>query len=131
MNEEGVSMSGSIDTIAIDVGTKSLNALWQRSSVISNNIANNDTPGYQEQTVSFEDQLTGALSDNTITESELANINAKTVTQSGSSSSDGSAVDMEQQMIELTRNQLQYSYLTRGLNDSLDNLKTAASDGRK
>ena len=124
-------MSGSIDTMAIDVGTKSLNALWQRSSVISNNIANSDTPGYQEQTVSFEDQLTGALSDNTITQSELSNINAKVVTQSGSSSSDGSAVDMEQQMIELTRNSLQYNYLTRGVNDSLDNLKTAASDGRK
>lgn len=124
-------MPGSIDTLFIDLGTKSLNALWKRSNIIANNIANNDTPGYQEKTVSFEDQLAGALSDNSITESELSNINPEVITLSGSSSSDGSAVDMEQQMVELMRNQLNYNYLVRGVNDSLDNLKTAASEGRK
>lgn len=124
-------MAGSIDTLSIDLGTKSLDALWKRSNVITNNIANNDTPGYQEKTVSFEDQLVGALSDNSLSGSELSNINAQVVTQSGSSSSDGAGVDMEQQMVELMRNQLNYNYMVRGVNDSLDNLKTAASEGRK
>jgi flagellar basal-body rod protein FlgB len=124
-------MSGSIDQLSTDIGVKSLDAMWKRSNVIANNIANSDTPGYKEQTVSFEDQLSGALADNNISESELANINPQVVTQSGSSSSDGSGVDMEQQMVELMRNQLQYSYLERGVSDSLGLLQTAASDGKK
>jgi flagellar basal-body rod protein FlgB len=124
-------MSGSIDQLSTDIGVKSLDAMWKRSNVIANNIANSDTPGYKEQTVSFEDQLSGALADNNISESELANINPQVVTQSGSSSSDGSGVDMEQQMVELMRNQLQYSYLERGVSDSLSLLQTAASDGKK
>lgn len=124
-------MSGSIDQLSIDIGTKSLNALWERTNVISNNIANSDTPGYQEQTVSFEDQLAGALADNTLTESELDGISPQIVTQEGSSSPDGSGVDMEQQMVELMRNQLQYNYLERGVSDSLDMLRTAASEGKK
>jgi flagellar basal-body rod protein FlgB len=124
-------MSGSIDQLSTDIGVKSLDAMWKRSNVIANNIANSDTPGYKEQTVSFEDQLSGALADNNISESELANINPRVVTQSGSSSSDGSGVDMEQQMVELMRNQLQYSYLERGVSDSLSLLQTAASDGKK
>ena len=124
-------MSGSINSLSIDIGSKSLDALWERSNAISNNIANYDTPGYQQQSVSFEDQLSSALQDNNITSSELSQINPTVVTQPGSSSPDGAGVDMEEQMVELMRNQLQYNYVERGVSDSLDLLRSAASEGRK
>lgn len=124
-------MPGSIDTITLEIGRKSLDALWQRSNVISDNIANADTPGYAQKNVSFEDQLAGALSDNRLTGSELSGLQpARTVTPGGGTP-DGSAVDMEQQITELMRNQLQYNYMERAVSDNLGLLKTAASEGRR
>lgn len=124
-------MSGSIDTITLEVGRKSLDALWQRSNVIADNIANADTPGYQQKSVSFEDQLAGALGDNRLTGSELSGLQAVQTVTPGGGTPDGSAVDMEQQITELMRNQLQYNYMERGVSDNLGLLKTAASEGRK
>lgn len=116
--------------LSMDVGAKAIDALWQRSNVISDNIANADTPGYQQKSVSFEDQLSQAISDGSLDAGELSGISPQIQVESGNiSSSDSNGVDMETQMVELMRNQLQYSYLTRGVSDQLSMLKTAASGG--
>ncbi len=123
-------MSGSVNMLSMDVGAKAIDALWQRSNVISDNIANADTPGYQQKSVSFEDQLSQAISDGSLDAGELSGISPQIQVESGDiSSSDSNGVDMETQMVELMRNQLQYSYLTRGVSDQLSMLKTAASGG--
>ena len=125
-----VAVSGSISSIATDIGSKSLDALWMRANAISDNIANNDTPGYRAKSVQFEDQLADALSGNTITASQLAGINPVEIQADDSYGANGNGVDMESQMIELTRNQLQYSYLERGVADNLGLLQTAAGEGK-
>ncbi|ADU28075.1 flagellar basal body rod protein FlgB [Ethanoligenens harbinense] len=123
-------MSGSINMLSMDAGTKAIDALWQRSNVISDNVANADTPGYQQKSVSFEDQLSQAISDGSLSAGELDSVSPQVQVESGTiSSSDSNGVDMETQMVELMRNQLQYSYLTRGVSDQLSMLKTAASGG--
>ena len=124
-------MSGSINMLTVDIGNKSLDALWKRANVISDNISNSDTPGYQVKTVSFENQLKNALADNSISANELSSINPTVNVSDAVLSSDGNGVDIEQQMVELTRNQLQYSYLERALTDNLGLLRSAASEGRK
>src|SRR5659263_479665 len=116
-------MSGSINMLTVDIGNKSLDALWKRANVISDNISNSDTPGYQVKTVSFENQLKSALADNSISANELSSINPTVNVSDAVLSSDGNGVDIEQQMVELTRNQLQYSYLERALTDNLALLK--------
>lgn len=121
---------GAIDTIATDAGTKALQAMWERANVISNNIANSDTPGYTQETVDFESQLQSALSDNTLTATELNSVNPVVQQVSGIYGADSNGVDMEQQMVELARNQLQYSYLERGVSDNLGLLMTAAKGGK-
>lgn len=123
-------MSGSIDTIVTDIGTKSLNALWMRASAISNNISNVDTVGYRAKSVQFEDQLKSALNGNTITTSQLSDINPVETEDAGTYGATDNGVDLESQMIELTRNQLQYSYLEKGVAGNLSLLLTAASGGR-
>lgn len=123
-------MSGSIGTIVTDIGSKSLDALWMRANAISDNIANNDTVGYKAKSVEFEDQLSNALSGNTITESQLAGITPKEVESSLTYGTSGNGVDLEDQMVNLTRNQLQYSYLERGVSDNLGLLLTAARGGK-
>lgn len=123
-------MSGAINLLSLDVGTKAIGALWERSNAISDNIANADTPNYKAKSVSFETQLTQALSDNRLSEEEADNISPTVeVSQGDVSLSDDNGVDMETQMVELMRNQLQYNYLTRGISDQLSMLKTAASGG--
>lgn len=126
MSKEGKHMVGAVDDLVLDVGAKSLSAIWKREGVISDNISNGDTPGYVAKSVSFEDQLSGAIADGRLTSSELSGVNP-VITESVS----GSGVDMEQQIIEMMRDQLQYNYLERGVSDHLSLLKTAVSEGRK
>ncbi len=124
-------MTGSISTIPLEVGSQSLDALWQRAQAISDNIANADTPGYQQKSVSFEEQLAGALSDGQLTAQELSGVSPQQTQEAAGGTPDGSAVDMEQQITELMRNQLQYNYMERAVSDNLGLLKTAASEGKR
>lgn len=123
-------MLDSVSNIVYDVTGKSMDALWMRANAISDNIANNDTFGYKAKSVSFEDQLSKLLGNQNLKESDVANLSPKIVENSGTYGVGQNGVDMENQMIELTRNQLQYSYLQRGISDSLGLLLTAASEGR-
>lgn len=45
----------------VNVLQKAADASWVRNDVLSNNIANVDTPGYKRQDVDFESQLKRAL----------------------------------------------------------------------
>ena len=115
----------------VDIGSKSLNALWMRSNTISNNISNSDTPGYVAKQVNFEDTLKNAFEGNTLTESSLENVNPTVEKVPGTYGEDGNGVNLESQLVDLTRNQLQYSYLERGVSDlALSMLSTAAKTGR-
>lgn len=123
-------MSGIISNLVTDIGGKSLDALWKRASVISNNIANNDTPGYKAKYVDFESQLSEALSGNTLTESQLDDIKPVVKESDGTYGANMNGVDMESQLIELTRNQLQYNYMQRSVQESLSMLLSAARGGK-
>lgn len=46
----------------IDLMTKGLNASWKRNEVISNNIANVNTPNYKRMEVKFEEFLSNKIS---------------------------------------------------------------------
>ena len=50
-------MSGNFGGIGTELLIKSLDAVWLRQRVISNNIANSETPGYKSKTVEFESLL--------------------------------------------------------------------------
>lgn len=123
-------MSNIIGSLVTDIGNKSLNALWERANAISDNIANNDTPGYKAKYVDFEDKLTSAMSGNSLTQSQLDSVEPVEGETDGTYGSDSNGVDMEDQMIELTRNQMQYSYMERSVNDNLSMLLSAARGGK-
>ncbi|HEX2939311.1 MAG TPA: flagellar basal body rod protein FlgB [Ruminiclostridium sp.] len=123
-------MSSIIGSMASDIANKSLNALWTRANVISNNIANNDTPGYKEKYVDFESQLSEALSGNTINEEQLSGVNPVVKENEGTYGANGNGVDMENELVELTRNQMQYSYMERSVADSYSMLLAAARGGK-
>jgi len=100
-----------------------MNSLSQREQVLSNNIANAQTPGFVAQDVSFEDQLSGIL-DGTSTASPDSSgvvVNAADLT----TSQDGNRVDLESQMSKVTETNLMFGALTQLTADRLGILNTA------
>ena len=61
----------------INVLDKAADAAWQRHELISNNIANQDTPGYKRQDIDFESQLAQAMKQSKYTsiDSKVSNLN--------------------------------------------------------
>jgi flagellar basal-body rod protein FlgB len=100
-----------------------LNSLSLRQQVLSDNIANAQTPGYQAQDVSFEGQLANILDGGS----------AATPTATGdviespdlTTRQDGNSVGMESQMSKMTETNLQYDALSQLTADRLSILKTA------
>lgn len=123
-------MDGVTNSLTLDIANKSMDALWQRANVISNNISNADTPGYKEKNVTFEDALANAINSGSISANTLNSIEPQVVDVQGAEDTTGNSVDMENQMVQLAKNQLQYSYMEKSENDSLSMLRSAASEGR-
>ena len=99
----------------INVLAKASDASWTRNSVISNNIANVDTPGYKRKDIRFEEYLQGAVSggsslDDNIADADLDSLTGTTYTDYASSSYriDGNNVDIDTENAELAKNQIKY-----------------------
>ncbi len=110
--------------------------------VIGSNIANAETPGYEARSFSFEDQLRGALSANSlhpvatlpnhipIVPTELEQVSgAVTVTRDTAGIGDRNTVSVDQEMINLSRNQLLYEAAVTMLNKKMSLVKYAAGGG--
>jgi flagellar basal-body rod protein FlgB len=79
-----------------------------RQTLLTNNLANADTPGYQNEDVNFQNTLASALqagqSPNSVTFTPYS--------VAGSSSADGNGVSAEQDSANLSENGLLYEDLT-------------------
>ncbi len=125
---------------------KGLNACSLRNEVISNNIANADTPNFKASSVKFEEYVQAAL------ENEQSGIALKKTREKhmdiGSTQSlesvvprvvtdksttmrmDGNNVDIENEMNELAKNNLEYYALLEKVNSELAQLRTAIMEGK-
>ncbi len=126
-------MQNLINSNSLQIAQKSLDALWLRQQVISNNIANVDTPEYKCKSVEFEDilysALNGANSDVEF-QKQLEEIEPKvTCDNSSQMREDGNNVDIDEQNIELTRVQLQYQCMSRLISDELSRISYAIKGG--
>ena len=100
---------------------KSLDAIWLKTKVISNNIANYETPGFKSQEVSFEEVFRNA---NNARGKEIVGFKTK-VSQNSDTTlrPDGNNVNMEKEQMELWRAYAQYSYLVDKINGQYNNLR--------
>lgn len=121
--------SGAFDYI--NVLDKAADASWKRQELISNNIANQDTPEYKRQDVDFEGQLQQALKntkyksiDNKVSDLKLNRLEARQYTDYANYSYrlDGNNVDPEQEQIKLAANQMKYEGLMNSLTQEFQNL---------
>ena len=117
----------------INVLDKAADASWLRNELISNNIANQDTPGYKRTDVDFESQLSQALKnqkytsiDAKVKNVELSRLNGKIYTDYGDFSyrMDENNVDPEQEQVKLAANQLKYQGLIEAMTKEFANIKS-------
>ncbi len=118
----------------INVLTKAADASWTRNEIITNNLANVDTPGYKRKDVSFQNYLLQELTsgDSTslrtrVNDVEVGNLNATVYTDFTELSYrlDGNNVDIDTENVEFASNQLYYQTVLDTINHQFSMLKAA------
>jgi flagellar basal-body rod protein FlgB len=92
-----------------------------RQTLLTNNLANADTPGYQREDVNFQSTLANALQ----TGQSPSSVTFTPQVQSGTVSADGNGVNGEQDSANLAENGLLYENLTAIAAQREQILKTA------
>lgn len=117
----------------INVLDKAADASWLRNELISNNIANQDTPGYKRQDIDFESQLQRALHnqkymsiDHKVSNVRMSSLEPRIMTDHGDYSYrlDGNNVDPEQEQVQLAANQLKYQGIMSSITSEFKNLQS-------
>ena len=112
---------------------KAADASWLRNEVMSNNLANIDTPGFKRQDVDFESVLKEALEsshyedmDHKVAGLRHKSLSARLYTDYSNFSYriDGNNVDVDNENVMLAENQLRYQGLITSINQEFTNLKT-------
>jgi flagellar basal-body rod protein FlgB len=113
---------------------KTLEGLWTRNEVISNNIANAESQGYLAKEVNFEDVINEYL---TASKGEHKagvspdEIKYRIEYQRGLDvKSNGNNVDMEKEMVSLAENQMKYDLASQALKFQLNLLNTVLSESK-
>mgnify|MGYP002516662234 CR=1 FL=1 len=120
----------------INLLTKAADASWKRESVISNNIANVDTPGYKRKDLDFESVLTEEIGrckhrslDSKVSELDMSKLNPTVYTDSSTYAyrMDGNNVDIDTENVELASEQIKYEGLTSSINSQFERMKSVIS----
>lgn len=121
----------------INVLSKAADAAWTRNEILSNNLANNDTPGYKRKDVTFESYLFEELASGSnsslrkkVDDVDLENLDAKVYTDYSTLSYrlDGNNVDIDTENVELASNQIKYNALLDSIKYEFNMLKVAMQD---
>lgn len=121
----------SIFSNSIQMTGKTLDYLWKRQEVISENIANVSTPGYKAKVLTFEDNLKESV------RKAKPNRGAKEYRRAierfkdeiiennpGSNRLDENDVSIDAEFVEQARAGLQYQYAIRSISDELAMLRS-------
>jgi flagellar basal-body rod protein FlgB len=119
---------------------KGLNASWLRNEVIGNNIANVDTPGFKASRVRFEEVLAESVDSEgelemTVTDeghirgsgaAAFSRVEPEIFTDETTSVRlDGNNVNIENEMVELAKNNIEYYATVSKMNSEFRKLNTA------
>lgn len=118
----------------INIMDKAADASWLRENVITNNIANADTPGYKRADVDFQSALERELGSYKYVSldkkvrglnSDLSGLSVSSYTDSANYSYrlDRNNVDVDTEQVELASEQLRYEMLTTAINEEFSRMK--------
>ncbi|QED47536.1 flagellar basal body rod protein FlgB [Cytobacillus dafuensis] len=127
--------SSTIDTIENGLNYSSL-----KQKVISQNIANESTPGYKAKDVSFKDTLQTAVNQSlgaNRTDDRHFDFKGTSPTASGiinrknvSYNHNGNSVDIDNEMTDLASNQIYYNALIERMNGKFSSLQNVIRGGK-
>ena len=118
----------------INVLDKAADASWTRESVLAQNIANVDTPGYKRKDLDFESQLQQQLKhykytnlDEKVKTSNLSKLKSHIYTALSNYSYrlDGNNVDIATENVELASEHIKYEALTNSINAEFTRMRQA------
>ena len=115
----------------VNVLQQAADAGWLRNTILTNNIANVDTPNYKRSDVQFEtylmEQLAGCESmDNYVDDMDLSTLEP-TIYMDQSNLSyrmDGNNVDIDTENAELAKNQIKYNVMTDSISQEFSRIKS-------
>ncbi len=109
----------------------SLNSMNQK--LISGNLANIDTPGYKAKELSFESALRQSLEEQVL---HMVRSNDRHIAPDDPARGDADPrgsrdgpVDLDTEMVNLTKNSIEYQHMVGMLNKKFTMLKTAITEG--
>jgi flagellar basal-body rod protein FlgB len=131
MEKEGIEMIGSNALNYINVLDKAADASFLRQTVLSNNIANVDTPNYKRKDVAFESYLQKQLDGDGSLDSKVANANLSKLQSSIYTDQeelsyryDGNNVDIDTEEATSAETQVKYYMLLESMTQEFSRLKT-------
>ena len=110
----------------VNLVNKAINATLVRKDIISQNIANVDTPNYKRQDIDFESVLLKEVQSVRGKEIDINRLNADIYTDLKGSSyrMDGNNVDIEVERSEETKVELRYNTLVTRITAQLNRMET-------
>jgi flagellar basal-body rod protein FlgB len=117
-----------VDANNVGLLVRLMSAATERGKVIANNVANESTPGYKRQVLSFEEQLRTALDSG---QRDLAKVQPQlvedTLTPAGKN---GNNVNLELELNAGRQNRLLYDTYASILQGHFEMLRTSIESGR-
>lgn len=122
----------------INIQKRALDVSWLNHEVISQNIANSETPGYKRKVVSFDGVLEAAMNENM---TSLKRTHSKHLSSAMPSSAviieagtsefriDGNSVDIDVEMAEQAKNSIKYNAMITQVSSQMRRLKAAIKGG--
>ena len=120
----------------VNVLDKAADASWKRETVLANNIANVNTPGYKRKDLDFEGVLKQELGrckhtslDTKIDNLHMDHLNPSVYTDLSNYSYrlDGNNVDIDVEEVEYASEQLRYQGITAGINNEFNRMRSVIS----
>ena len=116
-----------------DIMNKAIESSWKRQELLTDNIANVDTPGYRRKDLNFEKVLTAEVE-------KTGNMHKVNIDQLYSEildpysnfhhRLDGSNVDIDWEMAEVSKNKIKYDALVTQTSRHLQRVKSAITNVR-
>lgn len=111
---------------------QALDLRMEKQGVIQSNIANMETPGYKARALSFKEALgeaTGNQNNVTLSATDPGHIGSVDHQAGSFVKTEDREVNLDEEMLELSKNQLMYQIGTTLVGKKLSGLKTAINEG--
>lgn len=108
---------------------KLLDVSHSRQQLLAGNLANIETPGYKRQDIqaNFAQELQRVARSNDVRRIQELEVRSVTDLNSPNVRADGNNVQVDQELLEMQKNAVQYEFLAEYASNSLNRLKTAIS----